>query len=74
MRDYILILGLLGFCLGQDYSLSFDGVDDYVSIDGDVLHSKNDFNIETKIIVIGASTNARSEVPVTIKPNTVITT
>ena len=36
--------------------------------------NENDFNVETKIIIIGDSTNARSEVPVTIKPNTTITT
>ena len=36
--------------------------------------NENDFNVETKIIIVGASTNARSEIPVTIKPNTTITT
>ena len=36
--------------------------------------NENDFNVETKVIIIGTTTNARAEVPVTIKPNTVITT
>ena len=36
--------------------------------------NENNFNVETKVIIIGTTTNARAEVPVTIKPNTVITT
>jgi len=36
--------------------------------------NENNFNVETKIIIIGTSTNARAEVPVTIQPNTIITT
>ena len=36
--------------------------------------NNTDYNWETKVIIIGTSTNARSEVPVTVKPNSVIQT
>ena len=33
---YLYIIILLTFGLGQDYSLSFDGLDDYVSISDNI--------------------------------------
>jgi len=36
--------------------------------------NENNFNVETKMIIIGTSTNARAEVPITIQPNTTIDT
>ena len=44
------------------------------TIEVSALRNEEGFNQETKIIIIGTTTNARAEVPVTIKPNTVITT
>ena len=36
--------------------------------------NENNFNVETKVIIICTTNYARAEVPVTIKPNTVIST
>ena len=36
--------------------------------------NENDFNVVTKVIIIGTTTNARAELPVTIQPNTTIVT
>ena len=49
MKNLYIIL-LLTFGLGQDYSLSFDGVNDYVELDTTNLNTSTDFTIQLDVI------------------------
>jgi|10_taG_2_1085330.scaffolds.fasta_scaffold87911_2 hypothetical protein len=62
-------IGQSGFTYAKAFQVSTGA-----TIEVTALRNENNFDVTTKIIIIGTTTNARSEVPVTIQPNTVITT
>ena len=49
MKRLLLLLFTIATISGQDFSLSFDGVDDWVSISNGILNQRSEFAIKISI-------------------------